>query len=46
MKRIAWRHGNSTDTSRDYEFTNWDEVARLADRVIQRIVTERAHRAA
>jgi menaquinone-dependent protoporphyrinogen oxidase len=46
MKRIARRHGSPTDASRDYEFTNWDEVARLADRVIQRIVAERAHRAA
>lgn len=46
MKRIARRHGSPTDTSRDYEFTNWDEVVRLADRVIQRVVAERADRAA
>ncbi len=26
MKRIARRRGAPTDTSRDYEFTNWDDV--------------------
>lgn len=46
MKRIARRHGRPTDTTRDYEFTNWDEVARLANSVIHAIVAERAHRAA
>ena len=46
MKRIARRHGQVTDTTRDYEFTDWDEVARVADSIVQRIVTERAHRAA
>lgn len=34
MKRIARKHGLSADTSRDYEFTNWDEVTRLADALI------------
>lgn len=46
MKRIARQHGNPTDTSQDYEFTNWDEVAHLADNVIHRIADDRAHRAA
>jgi menaquinone-dependent protoporphyrinogen oxidase len=46
MKRIARRHGHQTDTSRDYEFTNWEAVARMADGVIRRIVAERARRAA
>jgi menaquinone-dependent protoporphyrinogen oxidase len=46
MKRISRRHGNPMDTSRDYEFTNWDVVARLADRVTQRIADERVHKAA
>lgn len=40
MKRIARKQGAPTDTSRDYEFTNWDKVdalARdLADRIRQR----------
>jgi menaquinone-dependent protoporphyrinogen oxidase len=46
MKCIARRHGNQTDTSRDYEFTNWDAVARMADGVMRRIAAERARRAA
>lgn len=46
MTRIARRHGQPTDTSKDYEYTNWDEVARLADSVARRIAAERAHRAA
>jgi menaquinone-dependent protoporphyrinogen oxidase len=35
MKRIARKQGGPTDTSRDYEFTNWDDVARLAAQVAQ-----------
>jgi menaquinone-dependent protoporphyrinogen oxidase len=35
MKRIARRQDGPTDTTRDYEFTNWDDVARLADAVVQ-----------
>jgi len=31
MKRIARKAGLATDTSRDHEYTNWDEVGRLAD---------------
>jgi len=46
MTRIARRHSEPTDTSQDYEYTNWDEVARMADSVAQRIVAERARRAA
>jgi menaquinone-dependent protoporphyrinogen oxidase len=46
MKRIARREGAPTDTSRDHEFTNWDEVARLADSVARRIAADRAPRAA
>lgn len=37
MKRMSRRHGASTDTSRDYELTSWDDVARLADRVMRMI---------
>jgi menaquinone-dependent protoporphyrinogen oxidase len=32
MKRIARKEGAPTDTSRDYELTNWDQVERLARR--------------
>lgn len=30
MKFISWRTGRPTDTSRDWEFTDWAEVDRLA----------------
>jgi menaquinone-dependent protoporphyrinogen oxidase len=37
MKRIARRHNAPTDTTRDHEFTNWDDVARLADGIVHMI---------
>lgn len=37
MKHIARKAGFPTDTSRDHEFTNWDQVPRLADDVEQMI---------
>jgi menaquinone-dependent protoporphyrinogen oxidase len=37
MKRIARRRGAPTDTSRDYEFTNWDDVACLADGIVRKV---------
>jgi menaquinone-dependent protoporphyrinogen oxidase len=37
MKRIARRHGAPTDTTRDYEFTNWDDVVHLADAVVRMV---------
>jgi menaquinone-dependent protoporphyrinogen oxidase len=37
MKRIARQHGAPTDTTRDYEFTNWNDVARLANSVVAMI---------
>jgi len=45
MKRIARRHGAPTDTSRNYEFTNWDDVALLAD-AVARMVAAPVQRAA
>ncbi len=30
MKRIAKSQGNDTDTSRDHEYTNWEQVDRFA----------------
>jgi menaquinone-dependent protoporphyrinogen oxidase len=33
MKRIARKEGAPTDTSRDYELTNWDQVETLARRL-------------
>jgi len=38
MKRIAQRRGAPTDTSRDYEFTNWDDVACLADGIVRKVM--------
>jgi len=34
MKYIAYRKGAPTDTSRDYELTDWDDLARFADTCI------------
>ena len=31
LKYIAWRKGAPTDTSRDYELTDWEDLARFAD---------------
>lgn len=31
MRRIAVKEGGSADTTRDHEYTNWDQVERLAD---------------
>jgi menaquinone-dependent protoporphyrinogen oxidase len=31
MKRIARKEGGPTDTSRDYEYTDWEAVDRFAD---------------
>ena len=46
MKRIARKEGAPTDTSRDYELTNWDEVAHVADLVGRAIGARSAHKAA
>lgn len=35
MKRIAKSAGGDTDTSKDYEYTNWDEVDRFANDVVK-----------
>lgn len=37
MKRIAKKEGGPTDTSRDYEMTNWDDVDALAREMARRI---------
>jgi menaquinone-dependent protoporphyrinogen oxidase len=43
MKRIARKEGAPTDTSRDYEFTNWEKVDLLAA-TIDRLVREEARK--
>jgi len=35
MKRIARKHGAPTDTSRDYEFTDWPALDRFVDAMVQ-----------
>jgi menaquinone-dependent protoporphyrinogen oxidase len=42
MKRIAKKEGAPTDTSRDYELTNWEEVDALARDIARRIHTRAA----
>jgi menaquinone-dependent protoporphyrinogen oxidase len=37
MKRIAKKEGAPTDTSRDYELTNWEAVDKLAREMARRI---------
>jgi menaquinone-dependent protoporphyrinogen oxidase len=34
MRMIARREGGDTDTSRDHEYTNWDDVARFVDEYV------------
>ena len=42
MTRIARKEGAPTDTSRDYEFTNWSRVEELAHGFASQIRTKRA----
>jgi menaquinone-dependent protoporphyrinogen oxidase len=37
MKRIARKEGAPTDTSRDYDLTNWEEVENLAREMAHRV---------
>jgi menaquinone-dependent protoporphyrinogen oxidase len=37
MKRIVRRAGGPTDTSRDYEFTDWAELDRFADEILDEV---------
>ena len=37
MKRIARSQGAPTDTSRDYEFTNWETLDRFVDSLTRRV---------
>lgn len=38
MRRIARAEGGSTDTSRDHEYTDWDQVTALAGDLAERVV--------
>ena len=35
MKYIAYRKGAPTDTTRDYELTDWNDVARFVDSFVR-----------
>lgn len=37
MKMISKREGGATDTSQDYEFTNWDEVTAFVNEFLNKI---------
>jgi menaquinone-dependent protoporphyrinogen oxidase len=39
MKRIARKAGGATDTSRDYEYTDWLALDRFADEIVDEIKT-------
>ena len=42
MKRIVAKAGGDTDTSRDYEYTNWEELRAFADEFRRRLATAAA----
>lgn len=37
MKRIARKEGGSVDTSRDYEYTDWTQLAAYAQRLANKV---------
>lgn len=39
MRRIAAKEGGDTDTRRDFEYTDWDDVSRFADAFAARLRT-------
>lgn len=39
MKQISKRSGRPTDTSRDFEFTDWHQVRRFTDRFLQHVAS-------
>ncbi|HKJ95718.1 MAG TPA: flavodoxin domain-containing protein [Gammaproteobacteria bacterium] len=42
MRRIQAGRGGDTDTSRDYEYTDWDAVRGFADDIAERLAGERS----
>lgn len=43
MRLISWREGGDTDTSRDYEYTDWDGLRKQVDDYLQLLVRPGAH---
>jgi len=35
MKWIAWREGGDTDTSKDYEYTDWNQVRQFTEEFLR-----------
>ena len=46
MRRIAKKAGGGTDTSRDYEYTDWADLRQFADRFSQRLEPSTSARSA
>ena len=44
MKYIAYRKGAPTDTSRDYELTDWDDLTRFVDSFVESSVSAQSLR--
>ena len=42
MKRIAKAEGGDTDTTRDYEYTDWRDVREFADRFAHQVLVQQA----
>jgi menaquinone-dependent protoporphyrinogen oxidase len=40
MRRISKKEGGDTDTSRDYEYTDWNAVDRFAAEVVRQVATD------
>jgi menaquinone-dependent protoporphyrinogen oxidase len=43
MKRIVQKAGGDTDTTRDYEYTNWTELRQFADRFSRLVLKPQGH---
>ena len=43
MKQISKRHGRPTDTSRDFEFTDWRQVDRFVERFLHHLRVSTRH---
>jgi len=44
MRRIAAKEGGDTDVSRDWEYTDWEQVTRFVETFLQSVRLERAPR--
>jgi menaquinone-dependent protoporphyrinogen oxidase len=43
MKRIVARAGGDTDTSRDYEYTDWNDMRAFAKEFLQLVGRDASH---